>query len=97
MNFVQTLVKSKTKFKIGTRWLALSGILTVTSFGCWLVYIHNFHKSGLIIDVPITKVKRQNLELTVNEGGTLELGNQQSLKAPGEVTVEKVLDRKSTR
>ncbi|MDJ0696014.1 MAG: efflux RND transporter periplasmic adaptor subunit [Mastigocoleus sp. MO_167.B18] len=91
MNFVQTLVKSKTKFKIGTRWLALSGILTVASFGCWLIYVQNFRKSGALINVPITEVKRHNLELTVDEGGILELGNQQSLKAPGEVTVEKVL------
>lgn len=91
MNFVQIIAKSKTKFKPGIRPLALSGILVVVSFGGWLIYVQNSNKSNDAVTAPITKVKRTDVEITINEGGTLELGSQQSLKAPGEVTVEKVL------
>ena len=92
MNFVR-ITKGKTKFKPGVKWLALLGIPLVLSVGGWLVYVQNFNKSSDAIAAPVTKVKRSNVEVTINQGGTLELGNQQSLKAPGEVTVEKVLIR----
>ena len=93
MNFVRIITKGKTKFKPGVKWLALLGIPLVLSVGGWLVYVQSFNKSSNAIAAPVTKVKRSNVEVTINQGGTLELGNQQSLKAPGEVTVEKVLVR----
>ncbi|KST63835.1 efflux RND transporter periplasmic adaptor subunit [Mastigocoleus testarum] len=91
MNFVRIITKGKTKFKPGVKWLTLLGIPIIISVGGWLVYVQNFNKSSDAIAAPVTKVKRSNVEVTINQGGTLELGNQQSLKAPGEVTVEKVL------
>ena len=91
MSFVQIIAKGKTKFKPGIKWLALSGIVTVAGFGGWLIYAQNLQQSSNLINAPITKVERSDVEVTINEGGTLELGSQQSLKAPGEVTVEKVL------
>lgn len=97
MHFVQifqNLVKNKkpeTKFKTGVKWIAWSGILTVVGVGGWLIYIQNFNKSTDAVAVPVTKVERSNVEITVNQGGTVELGGQQSLKSPGEVAVERVL------
>lgn len=93
MNFVQIIAKGKTKFKPSVKWLALPGIVTILSVGGWLIYVQNFNESSDAIAAPITKVKRSDVEVTINQGGTLELGSQQSLKAPGEVTVEKVLVR----
>ncbi|AFZ26605.1 RND family efflux transporter, MFP subunit [Cylindrospermum stagnale PCC 7417] len=83
--------KSKNRFKPGTRWLAWSGILTFLSFSGWLFYISNYDKSTDAPVMPIITVNRGNVEITINESGIVEMGNQQSLKSPGEVAVERVL------
>ncbi|MGJ5632661.1 efflux RND transporter periplasmic adaptor subunit [Nostoc sp. CALU 1950] len=89
--------KSKNKFKTGTRWLAWSGILTLLSFSGWLFYISNSNKYTDAPVMPIITVDRGNVEITINESGIVEMGNQQSLKSPGEVAVERVLVKVSDR
>lgn len=97
MHFIQifqSLVKNRkpqSKSKIGVKWIAWSGIITVVGVGSCLIYIQNFNKSTDKIALPVVKVERSNVETTVNQGGTVELGGQQSLKSPGEVAVEQVL------
>jgi len=97
MHFVQILEKSKKKLKIGVQWLTWSGILALVSAGGWLVYIQDFQKTTEAVALPIIKVEQSNVEITINESGTLELGGQQSLKSPGEVAVERVLVKEGDR
>ncbi|MEW6495502.1 MAG: efflux RND transporter periplasmic adaptor subunit [Cyanobacteriota bacterium] len=84
-------LQEKQKFKSGVRWLALSGALAVVSAGGWLVYGQTLHQSTQPIAVRLITVKQGNVELAINESGTVELGGQQQLKSPGEVTVDQVL------
>lgn len=83
--------KSKNPLKTGILALAWSGILALLGAGGWLIYIQNFNKSTEAVAMPIITVEQGNVEITINESGTLELGDQQSLKSPGEVAVERVL------
>ena len=90
MNFAQISSKSKNKFKKGVRWLALSGFLVLLSGAGWLFYSRNFaYKDG--VAVSFIAVDKGDVEIAINEGGVLELGDQQELKSPGEVAVERVL------
>ena len=66
--------KSKSRSKIGFKWIAWSGIITVVGAGGWLIYMQNSSKSTDSVFAPIIKVERSNVENTVSEGGTLELG-----------------------
>lgn len=84
-------LQGKQKFKSGIRWLALSGVLAVVSAGGWLVYGQTLHPSSQPVAVRLITVKQGNVELAINESGTVELGGQQQLKSPGEVTVDQVL------
>src|SRR5919202_4363423 len=87
---MMNLLEKKT-FKVGVRWLALSGALAVISTGGWLVYGQTFNRAAQPVAVRLLTVKRGNVELVINESGTVELGGQQQLKSPGEVTVDRVL------
>ncbi|MEH2396128.1 HlyD family efflux transporter periplasmic adaptor subunit [Nostoc sp.] len=89
--------KSKKKFQTGVKWLVWSAILTVVSTGSWFMYIKSFNKSTEPVAVPTISVDSDNVEITINESGTLELGNQQALKSPGEVTIERVLIKLGAR
>lgn len=83
--------KSKKKFQTGVKWLVWSATLTLVGTGGWFVYIKSFNKSTEPLAVPTISVDSDNVEITINESGTLQLGNQQALKSPGEVTIERVL------
>jgi HlyD family secretion protein len=91
MNFAQISEKSKTKFRSSVRWLALSGFLVLLSGAGWLFYSRNFMKSKDTVEVSFVTVEKGDVEIAINEGGVLELGDQQELKSPGEVAVERVL------
>lgn len=84
-------LQEKKTFKVGVRWLALSGALAVLSTGGWLIYAQTFNRAAQPVAVRLLTVKRGNVELVINESGTVELGGQQELKSPGEVTVDRVL------
>src|SRR5919202_5207122 len=87
---MMNLLEKKT-FKVGVRWLALSGALAVLSTGGWLIYAQTFNRAAQPVAVRLLTVKRGNVELMINESGTVELGGQQQLKSPGDVTVDQVL------
>jgi HlyD family secretion protein len=84
-------LQGKKQFKSGVQWLAWSGVLALVSTGGWLVYAQTFNQSAKPVPVRLVTVKRGNVEIVINESGTVELGGQQSLKSPGEVTVDRVL------
>lgn len=83
--------KSKKKFQTGVKWLVWSAILTLVGIGSWFMYIKSFNKSTQPVAVPTISVDSDDVKITINESGTLELGNQKALKSPGEVTIERVL------
>lgn len=84
-------LQDKKIFRAGARWLALSGALALLSTGGWLIYAQTFSRGTQPIVVQLLTVKRGNVELVINDSGTVELGGQQQIKSPGEVTVDRVL------
>ena len=84
-------LQGKKNFKSGVQWLALSAALVLASTGGWLVYAQTFHQAGKPVPVRLVTVQQGNVEIAINESGTVELGGQQQLKSPGEVTVAQVL------
>ncbi len=84
-------LQGKKKFKTGVRWLVWSGILAAVSAGGWLVYAQTIDHSDKPVPVRLLAAERGNVEVVINESGMLELGGQQSIKSPGEVTVDRVL------
>ncbi|MBN4001652.1 HlyD family efflux transporter periplasmic adaptor subunit [Nostoc sp. LPT] len=85
------LGKSKNKFQTGVKWLVWSAIITLVGTGGWFMYIKSFNKSTQPVAMPTISVDSDDVKITINESGTLELGNQKALKSPGEVTIERVL------
>ncbi|NEO30466.1 MAG: efflux RND transporter periplasmic adaptor subunit [Symploca sp. SIO3C6] len=83
--------QGKKQFKTGVRWLIWSGALAILSVGGWLVYTQLESRSAEPIAVRIIKVKRDNVETTINESGIVELLSQQTLTSPEEGAVEQVL------
>lgn len=90
MDFADIFKKNQ-KYQSGIKWLVGSGIITVLGASGWLFYMQNFHQSSQAVPVSLVTVKKEDIEITINESGTVELGDQKSLKSPGEVTVDKVL------
>ncbi len=84
-------LQGKKEFKTGVQWLAWSGAFALMGAGGWLVYIETWNRSIEPVAVPLLTVERGDVELVINESGTVELGGQQLLKSPGEVTVDRVL------
>lgn len=83
--------KSKKKFQTGVKWLVWSAIITLVGTGAWFIYMKSFSKPTEPLAMPTISVDSDNVEITINESGTLELGNQQILKSPGDVAIERVL------
>ncbi len=79
------------KFKTGVPWLVGSGILALVSVGGWLVYAQTLNRSAASVPVRLLMAKQGDVEIVINESGTVELAGQQALKSPGEVTVDRVL------
>ncbi len=84
-------LQGKKKFKAGVQWLVWSGILAAVSAGGWLIYAQTFDRSDKPVSVRLLTVERGNVEVVINESGMVELGGQQPIKSPGEVTVDRVL------
>jgi HlyD family secretion protein len=85
------IVESKKKLKTGLKFLLGSGLLALLGAGGWLIYIQTGGKSSSGIALPMITADRENIEITINESGAMQLGGQRDLKSPGEVTVDKVL------
>lgn len=78
-------------YQKGTRWLMGSAGFLVLAIGGWFAYRHwTGQSSSQGMAVTVVEVKRDRVEITISASGTIELGGQQILKAPKEVTVEAV-------
>ena len=83
--------KGKNKLKSGVQWLAWSGVLTVVSVGGFLSYVLVLNRPAEPVAVRLLTVERGTVETTINESGTVELRDQQTLKSPTEGAVDRVL------
>lgn len=80
------------KFKGALKWLIWSGVLAgVSTGGVWLTYFLVLNRPKEPVAVRLLTVKRDNIETTINESGTVELREQRILKSPKEGAVERVL------
>ncbi|MCU0543331.1 MAG: efflux RND transporter periplasmic adaptor subunit [Oscillatoriaceae cyanobacterium Prado104] len=79
------------RFKTGVKWLIWSAIITLTGAGGIFAYGWYQNRPPEPISVRIMQVKTGTIEDTINESGTVELGDQQTLKSPSESAVDKIL------
>ncbi|WP_204137458.1 efflux RND transporter periplasmic adaptor subunit [Halomicronema sp. CCY15110] len=79
------------KQSAGFKWLLASGLVAVLGMGAWLGYRGFSQASPAVVMVSTAPVSRDDLEVVITEAGVVELGGQQTFKAPGDVTVQAVL------
>lgn len=72
-------------------WLVASGLLVLVALGGWWGYSTWQRRSLDPVRVTTASPARATLENRVDASGTVTLGNQQTLTAPEDVTVEAVL------
>lgn len=75
----------------GVKWIVGSGLVALIGIGGWLGYQSFWRSPPTPVDVPIAPVSRDDLEVNITEAGIVELGGQQTFKAPSDVTVQSVL------
>ncbi|MEM9007216.1 MAG: efflux RND transporter periplasmic adaptor subunit [Cyanobacteria bacterium P01_F01_bin.86] len=75
----------------GLRWIIGSGLVALVGIGGWLGYQTLGRPPSAPIEVVTVPATRENLEVTITEAGVVELGGQQTFKAPSDVTVQAVL------
>jgi HlyD family secretion protein len=78
-------------------WLILSIAAVSLSGGGWagLAYFKDLRKNP--IAVSLLSIEQGDIEITFTEAGMIELGEQKTLKAPRDVTVEQVLVQEGQR
>jgi len=87
----------KQKHRGAIAWILSSGALSLAGLGIWWAYQTYFNHPPKAVAVTLIPVERGTVEVTVTESGAMELGGQQTLKAPREVTVEQVNVREGQR
>lgn len=86
-----------TQQRAGLRWIVASGLVLILGAGGWLGYRTWQRRSVDPVVVTTGSPSRDTLENRVDASGVVSLGNQQTLKAPGDVTVEAVLVQERQR
>ena len=87
----KSISKTKNKYRSGTRWLVWSGIISLFAVGGWFGYSYYIQHSAEPITVKSLPAQKGTVENIVSESGTVEYGEQRTLKSPGEnLTVEQV-------
>lgn len=81
----------ETKQTGGLRWILASGLLVIVALGGWWGVTTWQRRTVEPVMVTTASPVRQTLENQVNASGVVTLGNQQTLSAPDDVTVEAVL------
>ena len=87
----KSIPRTKNKYLSGTRWLVWSGIISLFAVGGWFGYSYYIQHSAEPIVVKSLSAQKGTVENIVSESGTVEYGEQRTLKSPGEnLTVEQV-------
>ncbi|MEO1069761.1 MAG: efflux RND transporter periplasmic adaptor subunit [Cyanobacteria bacterium J06638_6] len=73
------------------RWIVASGLVLAVGLGGWLGYRTLQRRRVDPVIVTVGNPSQDTLETRVDASGVMSLGNQQTLKAPSDVTVEAVL------
>jgi HlyD family secretion protein len=81
----------------GLGWLVSSGLIALLAVGGWWGYQRYQNQPQAPVSVSVMPVQQDTLEVTVTESGIVELGGQQTFKAPSDVTVEAVLVKERQR
>jgi HlyD family secretion protein len=79
------------KPRTGLKWIVGSGLVALLGIGGWVGYQTFLKAPPEPIAVPMAPVSRGDLEVVITEAGVVELGGQQTFKAPNDVTVQAVL------
>lgn len=82
--------KVKTAYERGIKWLIAATLLTGVSFGGAWVYYRFQNRAPDAVTARLQKVELGNIEKKVNEGGTVELGGQRTIKSPADGAVDQV-------
>ncbi len=77
--------------RAGLGWILGSGLVALAGIGGWVGYQTFLSQPPPAVEVMTVPVARENLEVTITEAGIVELGGQQTFKAPSDVTVQSVL------
>ncbi|MBP0027435.1 efflux RND transporter periplasmic adaptor subunit [Roseofilum sp. Guam] len=84
-------ILAKQQHKQGIRWLMGSGAIAAISVFSLLAYTSMLQRTPSPVKVTTTAIESGSLEQTINESGIVELGDEQTIKAPDDSTVEQVL------
>ncbi|MEY3866927.1 MAG: hypothetical protein RLZZ338_818 [Cyanobacteriota bacterium] len=80
----------KKAFKAALKWLLGSTILATASVASLFAYGLWQNRPPELIAVRVLRVNLGTIEETIQEGGTLELGDQQTIKSPDDGAVDRV-------
>ncbi|MGL5080249.1 MAG: efflux RND transporter periplasmic adaptor subunit [Microcoleaceae cyanobacterium] len=84
-------LRAKKAYQVGARWLAAAAILTGVGVGGVLAYNWLQNRPAEATQVQFVPVTLGNIENTISEGGTVELGGQRTIKSPEESAVDQIL------
>jgi HlyD family secretion protein len=82
--------QNEKSLKVGLRWLIGSSLLAIICLGGGVFYALVSNRPDPV-PVRLLKAKRDMVETTLNESGTVELGGQQTLKSPAQGAIDRVL------
>ena len=85
-----SMLAARGKYRTGVRWLMVSGVVALLGITGWFAYQRFLKPMPTTLAVSLIPVKRGEVERTISESGVVELNQQQVLKSPEDVTVERV-------
>lgn len=83
--------KVKTAYQRGIQWLIAATLLSGVSIGGVWVYYRFQNQPPASVTARLQNVQLGNIENKINEGGTVELGGQRTIKSPADGAVDQVL------
>ncbi len=97
LDFGQKLHQNKRRFQTGKRWLMASGAIALVPCAGIALLWRDVLTPEAPVSVRVVIVERQDIEVTINEGGIVKFANQQTLTSPAEGAVDKVFVRPGDR
>ncbi|CAD5966262.1 Putative HlyD family secretion protein [Planktothrix tepida] len=82
--------QAKAAYQRGIKWLIVATLFTGASFGAASLYYKLQNRSEEPITAGLQKVELGTVDNKINEGGTVELGGQRTIKSPQESAVDQV-------